>query len=132
MYYIANFQYVSDQQQADENNRRHGSFSMLMAAEDLDAALEKFRLKLVDYKKATTFFEGKCTVYITQLLQLDSIPKDEAMVLNFKSFAGDPVMPHIACAVPTEQSNACSIHEWQDGRPLTEGEQDSVFIHFEL
>ena len=131
MYYIANFQHITNQQHADENDRRHGSFSMMVAADSMNRALEKFRQKLMTYRQSTSLFEGKCTVYISQLLEFENFPQDEAIILNFKSFAGDPIMPFIACVVPTEQSNACSIHEWEQGQPVTEGQKDSVFMHFD-
>lgn len=131
MYFIANFQHISDQQSADEQGRRHGSFSMLVAADTMDHALNKFRQKLINYRKTTSLFQGKCTIYITHLFEFNLSPEDEAMMLNFKSFAGDPVMPFISCVVPTEQNNACSIHEWQENHPLTEGQKDRIFIHFD-
>ena len=130
MYFIGNFQHISDQQSEHEQDRRHGSFSMMVQADSIDSALDKFRQRLVNFKNATSFFEGKCTIYISQLLEFDEFPEDEAVILNFKSFAGDPLMPFIACAVPSEQSNACSIHEWQDNHPVTEGREDSVFLEF--
>lgn len=131
MYFIANFQYISDQQSNDETERRHGSFSMMVAADTKDQALNKFRQKLSDYRTTTALFQGKCTVYITQLLEFDKYPEAEAMILNFKSFAGDPIMPFISCVVPTAQNNTCNIHEWQGNHPLTEGQKDSEFIHFD-
>ena len=131
MYFIGNFQHISDQQSDNENDRRHGSFSMMVSADSMHDALDKFRHKLTIYKNSTTFFEGKCTIYITQLLEFDKFPQEDAIMLNFKSFAGDPVMPFIACVVPTEQSNACSIHEWDQGHPVTEGQSDTVFAQFD-
>jgi len=131
MYFIGNFQHISDQQSNNENERRHGSFSMMVIADTMNDALDKFRHKLTEYRGSTTFFEGKCTIYITQLLEFDKFPHEEAIMLNFKSFAGDPVMPFIACVVPTEQSNACSIHEWDQGHPVTEGQIDTVFEQFD-
>ena len=131
MYFIGNFQHVSDQQSDNENDRRYGSFSMMVIADAMNDALDKFRYKLSDYRNSTTFFEGKCTIYITQLLEFEKFPQEEAILLNFKSFAGDPVMPFIACVVPTEQSNSCSIHEWDQGHPVTEGQIDTVFMQFD-
>ena len=131
MYFIGNFQHITDHQSDSENDRRYGSFSLMVSAKTADDALEKFRLRLLAYRDSTTFFQGKCTIFITQLLEFEQFPENEAIMLNFKSFAGDPVMPFIACVVPTEQSNACSIHEWDQGRPLTEGRMDTVFIQFE-
>ena len=131
MYFIGNFTHISDQESKIEQDRRHGDFSMMVEAEAVDAALDKFRQRLVRFKDATTFFEGQCTIYITQILEFDQIPQKEAVVLNFKSYAGDPMMPFISCVVPSEQSNACSIHEWQNNRPMTEGRKDNVFLTFD-
>jgi hypothetical protein len=130
MYFIGDFKHLSDQQAENEQDRRHGNFSMMVEADSVESAIEKFRQRLLNFKEATTFFEGQCTIFISQLLEFDQFPRQEAVLLNFKSFAGDPLMPFIACAVPSEQSNACSIHEWQNNKPVTEGREDSVFLEF--
>jgi hypothetical protein len=131
MYFIGNFQHVTHQLAEDENERRHGSFSMMVTADSTNEAMERFRQKLLAYRKSTTFFEGRSTVFITQLLEFEQFPQEEAIMLNFKSFAGDPMMPFIACSVPTEQSNACKIHEWEGAQPFTEGRKDAVFVQFD-
>lgn len=131
MYFMGNFQHVSDQQSMDEGNRRHGSFSMLVEAADVELALDKFREKLIVYRDSTTFFEGRCAIYITQLLEFDNFPREEAVIVNFNSYAGDPMMPFISCVVPDEQNNACNIHEWRNNHPTTEGRKDSIFIKFD-
>lgn len=131
MYFIANFQFISDQQSKDETDRRHGSFSMMVTADTMDQALNMFRQKLYDFRNKTALFQGKCSIYITQALEFDTYPEDEAIMLNFKSFAGDPILPFISCVVPTEQNNTCTIHEWYENHPLTEGQKDNKFIHFD-
>lgn len=131
MYFIANFNYLSDQRETEENNRRHGSFSMVVQTETTEQALDHFRRRLLRFRAASTLFSGRCSIYITQLLEFERFPEDEAVLLNFKSFAGDPIMPFIACTVPTEQSNACHIHEWENNQPVTEGKPDSLFIEFD-
>jgi len=130
MYFIGNFQYLTDQQNASEEDRRHGAFSMLVQADSADQALGKFRQRLIAFRNSAAFFEGHCTIYISQLLEFNQVPQQDAIMLNFKSFVGDPVLPFIACVVPTEQSNTCTIHEWQENQPLTEGQEDSLFIEF--
>lgn len=130
MYFIGNFQYLTDQQNENEADRRHGGFSMMIQADSADDALNHFRQRLIAFRETSTFFEGHCTIFITQILEFDHVPRDEAILLNFKSFMGDPLLPHIACVVPTEQSDACTIHEWQNNQPLTEGHQDSLFLEF--
>lgn len=130
MYFIGNFQHVSNQQ-ADDTDRRHGTFSMMVEADNMDTALDKFRERLIAFKAATAFFEGRCAIFIKQLLEFENFPSTEAVMVNFNSFAGDPIMPFISCVVPDEQNNACSIHEWNNNHPTTEGREDSVFIQFD-
>ncbi|RJQ87958.1 MAG: hypothetical protein C4519_00210 [Desulfobacteraceae bacterium] len=130
MYFIANFQYLTDQQQENENERRHGNFSMMIQAESAEKALDRFRQRLVEFHRSSAFFEGGCVIFITQLLEFDQFPNTEAIMLNFRSYAGDPILPFISCVVPTEQSNACTIHEWKGKHPVTEGREDSLFIEF--
>lgn len=130
MYFFANFTHLTDQQQSNESDRRHGSFAMLVEADTADSALDMFRERLTRLKKTTSFFSGQCTIYINQLLEFAEFPKKEAVLINLKSFAGDPVMPHIACVVPTEDSNACHIMTWEDNQPQREGQVDRLFIQF--
>lgn len=130
MYFIGNFQYLTDQEQDKEQERRHGFFSMMVQADSSEEAMEKFQKRLIIFRQSSSFFEGHCTIYISQLLEFDEVPDQEAVMLNLKSYMGDPVLPFISCVVPTEQSNACSIQEWEDSRPLTEGQQDSLFLQF--
>lgn len=130
MYFIGNFQYLTDQQAESEKERRHGDFSMMIQADAAEQALDRFRQRLKDFHDSASFFEGRCTIYITQLLEFDQFPDKEAVMLNFRSYAGDPILPYISCVVPTEQSDACTIHEWKENHPVTEGREDSVFIAF--
>jgi hypothetical protein len=130
MYFIGNFQYLTALQQENDKERRHGLFSMMVQAESADQALEKFRLRLSTFRDSSSFFEGHCTVFISQLLEFDQVPQNEAVMLNFRSYAGDPILPFISCVVPTEKSNACTIHEWKSNHPMTEGREDSLFMEF--
>lgn len=131
MYFIANFQYLTNQQQGSEAERRHGMFSMMVRADKSEQALEKFRKRITLFQKSSALFEGHCSIYITQLLEFDQVPENEAVMLNYRSYVGDPVLPHISCVVPTEQSNACTIHEWSNNLPFTEGREDALFLQFE-
>jgi hypothetical protein len=130
MYYIANFQYLSDRQNHNESERRHGDFSIMVEAESSEKALELFRRKLVSFRESSGLFPGDCDIYITQLLEFVNIPDKEAVLFNFRSVAGDPNMPYISCVVPTEQSNACTIHHWNNDQPVTENQPDSLFMEF--
>lgn len=130
MLYIANFQYLTDQQSAKESDRRHGAFSMMVQATTTDQAVSKFRSRLEKFRQSSSLFTGRCIIYLQQIVEFEALPEGEAVLLNYKSFAGDPLMPFISCAVPTEQSNACIIHEWEKRQPVTEGQNDSLFMEF--
>ncbi|MEJ2038566.1 MAG: hypothetical protein P8X55_06480 [Desulfosarcinaceae bacterium] len=131
MYFIANFNHLTDQQKPDESDRRHGTFSMMVEADTTDNALIMFRERLVRLKKTTSLFSGQCTIYINQLLEFPDFPKNDAVLINLKSFVGDPVMPCITCVVPTEDNNACHIQTWEDNQPLNEGQADRIFMQFD-
>jgi hypothetical protein len=132
MYFIGNFQYVSNQQSADESDRRHGGFSMMVEADDAEMSLGKFREKLIAFRDTTAIFEGNCTIYVAQLLEFDTFPSEEAVIVNLNSYAGDPVMPYISCVFPDEQNNSCTIHEWSKNHPTTEGLKDRIMIQFNV
>ena len=131
MYFIGNFQYLSNQQSGSETERRHGVFSMMVQAGTSREALEKFRDRLTAFRQSSSFFEGSCNIFISQLLEFDQVPRDHATMLNFRSYAGDPMMPFIGCIVPTEANNSCTIHEWKEDHPTTEGRADNLFLTFE-
>jgi hypothetical protein len=130
MFFLANFTHVTDQQQKDEEERRHGDFCMMVQAETIENAMARFREKMIDFRTSGSFFIGKCSIFISELIEFTQFPQDDAVMLNFKSFVGDPVMPFIACVVPDEQSDACSIHDWRGKVPVTEGRKDSLFLEF--
>ena len=130
MYFIANFHHVTDQQQPDEPDRRHGTFSMMIKADSSAIALAKFRERLTQFRQTTSLFSGQCTIYLNQLLEFEHFPEDEAALINLKSFAGDPVMPHIACVTPTEMNNACHIQSWENNQPVSDGQVAEAFLKF--
>jgi len=130
MFYFGNFKYLMDQDHPDEKERRHGSFSMMVQTASSEEALNLFRLRLNSFRESTSLFTGECLIYINQLLEFEKFPEEEAVLLDLKSFAGDPTMPYISCVAPTEQSNACTIHHWDKNLPVTENQGDSLFLVF--
>jgi hypothetical protein len=130
MLYIGNFLFVTNQQNAKENSRRHGSFTMIIDAPSESNALTEFRQRISDYRQESSFFEGHCRIFLVSIMEFNQIPEKLAVLLNYKSFAGDPILPYIECAAPLAQKNACSIHEWVDNHPKTEGKEDQLFLEF--
>jgi hypothetical protein len=64
------------------------------------------------------------------LLEFDRFPSQEAMLLNYRSWAGDPVLPYIGCAFPTGFTDGCRIHEWKGNRPEVDGIDERLFLEF--
>ncbi len=131
MVYIGNFLYLSNRDAAEEAQRRHGEFNLIVEAGDKAAALERFRRRVQKMRRDNDFFEGSCRVFFNQLLEFDGFPSNEAALLNFKSVAGDPVMPFIGCSMASETSDNCRIYSWQDDEPAVDGINRQVFMEFE-
>ncbi len=130
MIYIGNFLHVTNQQEEDEENRRHGGFNLIVEAESHEEATEKFKTQIIKLRGKRDFFGGKCSVFFTQLFEFDVMPQSEAMMINYKSIAGDPIMPFIGCSLPTDRSDACKIFNWENNVPEIEGKNENIFLEF--
>ena len=131
MYFIGNFVYATNQEEVSEVDRRHGEFSLIINAEEPLTALRKFRDRIVWYRKMSDFFQGDCSVYLIQLFEFDEFPVDEAMMLNYKSTAGDPMMPFIRCSLPNDMTDSCRLFDWKNSVPEIDGQTEKLFLQFE-
>jgi len=131
MKFIGLFSLMSNQEQLDEADRRHGEFSLIVEAEAPDQAIRMFRDRIVYFRNNRQFFEGVCKIFLNQLLEFDEFPRSGAVMMNYKSIAGDPMMPFISCTVPTEHQDWCSIHDWNDNWPEVDGKTENLFIEFD-
>lgn len=130
MIYMGNFLFLTNQEAADTDERRHGSFNLVVSAENEAAAAAFFKDRIEKYRKESSFFEGNCQIFFMHLMEFDRFPKDQAVMLNYRSHAGDPLLPYIECAAPLSDNNACKIHEWEQNQPATEGKTERLFMSF--
>ena len=130
MLYIGKFLHMTNQQKAEESERRHGEFNLIVEAENGEAAVERFKERIVDSRESSDLFEGDSSIYIVHLLELEEFPSDRARVLYYKSIAGDPVMPYISCSTPNGETDGCRILNWMKNRPEIDGEDANLFIEF--
>jgi len=130
MLFIGNFYYVSNQEEALDADRRHGEFNLMIEADSPEVALEMFKSRITALRKLRDFFTGDCSIFFAQLLDFEGLPRTEAMILNYKSYAGDPVMPFIGCIIPSDQVDACRIHSWEGNTPEIDGQNQKVFLEF--
>ena len=131
MYFIGNFVHATNQEEVQEVDRRHGEFSLIIDAETPVAALKRFRDKIVNYHATSDFFQGDFAVYLIQLFEFDQFPVEEAMMLNYKSTAGDPLMPFIRCSLPSDLTDCCRLFDWENNAPEIDGQKEKLFVAFE-
>ena len=130
MIYIGNFLHVTNQEEPLEAQRRHGEFNLIAAADSRETAIDLFRQSIFNYRQKSHFFEGDCIIYFVELLEFDKFPQSEAKILNYKSIAGDPLMPYIGCSVPSGETDACKIYDWKNNEPEVDGNEKKLFIRF--
>jgi hypothetical protein len=130
MLYIGKFLHMTNQQQAEESERRHGEFNLIVQAENGQAAVERFKERIIDSRESSDLFEGDSSIYIVHLLELVEFPSNRARLLYYKSIAGDPIMPYISCSTPNGETDGCRILNWMKNRPEIDGEDASLFIEF--
>jgi hypothetical protein len=131
MLYIGKFLHMTNQQEVEESERRHGEFNLIVAAENGQAAVERFKERIIDSRESSDLFEGDSSIYIVHLLELEEFPSDRARLLYYKSIAGDPIMPYISCSTPNGETDGCRILNWMKNKPEIDGEDASLFIEFE-
>ena len=102
----------------------------MIKADSAEVALDRFRSRILALREQRDFFTGDCSIFFLQLLEFEGLPRTEAMILNYKSYAGDPVMPFIGCIIPSDQADACRIHSWKESTPEIEGKDQKVFLEF--
>ena len=121
---------MTNQQAAQESERRHGEFNLIVQAEDSQEAIESFKARIIDSREKSDLFEGDCSVYIVHLLELEEFPSERARMLYYKSIAGDPIMPYISCSAPNGVTDGCRILNWMKNRPEIDGEDANLFLDF--
>ena len=130
MIYIGKFLHTTGQEARKESDRRHGEFNLIVTAEDKKDALAKFKDRIREMQASTDFFAGASNVYLEHILEMKAVPKTRAVLFDFQSVAGDPVMPMITCQAPSGDTDGCRILDWQKNRPGFDGNAVIPFMNF--
>jgi len=130
MIYLGKFLHTTSQQAKKESDRRHGEFNLIVTAADKKDAMAKFKERITEMQASTDFFEGASNVYLEHVLEMKSVPKERAVLFNFQSVVGDPVMPMISCQAPSGDTDGCKILDWQKNRPGFDGNAVIPFMDF--
>ncbi|MGB5984744.1 MAG: hypothetical protein WBG37_05510 [Desulfobacterales bacterium] len=131
MVFIGTFFYATNQQEVAELDRRHGEFTLIVEADNNRGAIDLFKARIEQLRESSEFFQGNCTIYFNQLLEFHNFPRSEAMLLNIRSIAGDPVMPFIGCSIPSGETDNCRIFNWSENMPEIDGQNEVVFMQFD-
>ena len=130
MIYIGKFLYTNNQQLKDEAERRNGEFNLIIEADTKKQAIEKFNQRITDARQNSSLFEGRCHVYLLSLIELDQAPRSHAIMFNYTSIAGDPIMPFISCSAPNGDFDGCRILDWENNIPEIDGGNAAPFMEF--
>ena len=130
MIFIGNFLFVSNQGSTSAADRRHGDFALIVEAPSSNEAITMFRERITEYKKENRFFDGACKFFFVKLMEFNKFPTSQAFMINLKSYAGDPVLPFIECAIPSEETDGCKISDWSENQPHIDGKHERVFLEF--
>lgn len=131
MIFIGKFFYLTNQQEIEEQERRHGEFDLIVEAQDGESAFMKFKQRIGELRDKGDFFQGQTRIFFIQLLEFDRFPRHQALMLNLKSTAGDPLMPFIGCSIPSDQADACRIYDWKNNEPEIDGQNEKLFLEFQ-
>lgn len=130
MIYIGEFFFLTDQQEVEERDRRHGEFNLILETDEPRKAIDQFKQRIVEFRRKSEFFTGDCKIYFIRLLEFENFPQNRALMLNYKSVAGDPLMPFIGCTIPSDQADSCRIYNWKDNAPEVDGRNETLFLEF--
>ncbi|MBC2734131.1 MAG: hypothetical protein HF981_07220 [Desulfobacteraceae bacterium] len=130
MIFIGKFFYLTNQQEIEEQERRHGEFDLIVEAQEGEDAFMKFKQRIGELRDKGDFFQGQTRIFFIQLLEFDRFPRHQALMLNLKSTAGDPLMPFIGCSIPSDQADACRIYDWKNNEPEIDGQNEKLFLEF--
>lgn len=130
MIYIGNFLLATNQQEEKEEARRHGEFHLAIQADTRKKALDRFKQRIREIRETSSLFEGECRIFLVQTLELDDIPHKIAVMTHYKSIIGDPAMPYIACANPSDSTEKCRIFNWKENMPEIDGRDSDLFMEF--
>ena len=130
MIYFGEFFYLTNQEEVEEGDRRHGEFNLVIDADNPQTATNAFKQRIIEFRQKSEFFTGDCKIFFTRLLEFDNFPRSKALMLNYKSTAGDPLMPFIGCTIPSDQTDACRIFNWKENQPEVDGRDEALFLEF--
>lgn len=84
MIYVGHFSF---DETASENQARHGYFSAVVEAGDIDRAVEQFRERIAELKRSHDAMQSVVAVYIEDIVEFESAPA-QAVITRLQSSEG--------------------------------------------
>lgn len=127
MLYLGHFYFDGEDLSGEESC---GHFTCLAEAADIDAAVKKFKDHIYEMKEGEGLFEGRISIYLDDIIEIEKIP-DKAIAVDFISSSGDPPKS-VGCSLPSENCEGCTVYDWiPEGAEEDEDFEAEPFVQFE-
>lgn len=122
MLYIGHFSF---DEVGENKKRRHGYFTCLLDAGDVDRAVEEFKSLIEGMKAENKQFSGLAAIYIEDIFEVRQIPK-RAMLLRMQSSEGE--FPRsVSRSLPFSESAGITAYGWApDVQKIRAADKDVV------
>ncbi len=111
MIYIGNFKFVENGENKQEP--RHGFFTCLVEAENVEKALEVIGTHLLKTKKSGEMFANTNAIYLDEMIGVSKAPK-KSVITNFRIFAGE-LKSSMNWVLPEGSFTGINMYEWLPG-----------------
>jgi hypothetical protein len=113
--YIGHFDFV------EEDDRRHGYCTCVAEAENVDAAMEKFKSLIWSLKKNDDLFDGVQDVFLDSCIEASSIP-EAGFLAHYTVYVGE-IRGSISTSIRGVEPDQCSAYDWADDEE--DGDEDN-------
>jgi hypothetical protein len=121
MIYVGHFSF---DESGSGNDARHGYFSGLVQAGDIDSAVERFKARILELKDKHEAMQSVVAVYIEDIVQFEDVP-DRPVITRLQSCEG-PFPRSISRSLPDSDSKAIQAYGFRaDVQTLQESGDES-------
>ncbi|HHP7235100.1 MAG TPA: hypothetical protein ACFCUC_10770 [Desulfobacterales bacterium] len=105
MIYVGHFSF---DETGSGNNARHGYFSGLVQAADIDSAVERFKERILELKDKHEAMQSVVAVYIEDIVEFEAVP-DRPVITRLQSCEG-PFPRSISRSLPDSDNKAIQAY----------------------
>jgi hypothetical protein len=128
MIYIGYFKFVSEEA-GKQGGARHGMFSSIAEAKNIEQAREIFATLILKAKKTSGLFGDTKEVYLDNVVGIKKAPK-RGIMTNFQIFEG-ALKPSVNWELPVGTFSGINIYKWlPEDKKATAGEECHIVKPF--